>query len=69
MATQTVGRRKRLSKIPQESVSQGPPVHWGVEYNNLARERSLKKYIEGARQAPQHIRRIKMCSREYIQQG
>ena len=25
----------RQSKISQESVSQGPPVHWGVEYNNL----------------------------------
>eukprot|EP00964_Phaeocystis_antarctica_P055034 scaffold32358_cov51-Phaeocystis_antarctica.AAC.1 len=35
MATQTVGLRNRLSKISQQSVSQGPPVHWGVEYNNL----------------------------------
>eukprot|EP00964_Phaeocystis_antarctica_P112017 scaffold76242_cov61-Phaeocystis_antarctica.AAC.3 len=35
MATQTVGLRNRPSKISQESVSQGPPVHSGVEYNNL----------------------------------
>ena len=37
MATQTVGVRNRRSKISQESVSQDPPVHWGVEYNNLSR--------------------------------
>ena len=42
MATQTVGLRNRRSKISQESVSQRPPVQWGVEYNNLLKALSAK---------------------------